>query len=142
MGNNIWKLVNNSKFLLLIIVFFSTNVEAQEPKVDFAFYDGIVIMGYVDQGGFLNFTGPNVNFSTNNSKFILGMLPSLRFKEDNNTPKNAFVTPNLGVGLTYSYRFLAIQMPIYYNAKTATNDGKWRIGLGLGIRLNSLNKKP
>lgn len=107
---------------------------SQKPKVRISFYDGIVIAGYVDEGGFLNFTGPNINFTANKHKVILGMLPSLRFKEDKSTPKNSFVTPNLGVGLTYSYQRFAIQVPCYYNAKTATQNGRWNAGIGLGVR--------
>lgn len=114
---------------------------AQEDKVSFALYDGIFIGGYVDKGAFLNFTGPNINATFKNSKFILGMLPSLRFKEDKGTPKNTFVTPNLGIGLTYSYKMWAVQLPIYYNAKTSTQNGQWHVGLGLGLRLNKFNKK-
>ena len=100
---------------------------AQEPKVDFTLFNGIAIIGYVDDGGFLNFTGPNVTLSSNESKFILGLLPSLRFKEDTKTPKNSFITPHLGFGLTYNYKLIAIQIPMYYNAKTATTNGKWNV---------------
>jgi hypothetical protein len=114
---------------------------AQEDKVNFALYDGIFIGGYVDNGAFLNFTGPNINATYKNSKFILGMLPSLRFKEDKGTPKNAFVTPNLSIGFTYSYKIWAVQLPLYYNAKTATQNGQWHVGLGIGLRLNELNTK-
>jgi hypothetical protein len=32
-------------------------------------------------------------------------------------------------------------MPLYYNAKTATDNGSWHIGLGIGLRLNEFNKK-
>ena len=120
---------------------FTTLVFAQENKVSFALYDGIFIGGYVDNGAFLNFTGPNINAAYKNSKFILGMLPSLRFKEDKGTPENAFVTPNLGIGFTYSYKMWAFQLPLYYNAKTATQNGQWHIGLGIGLRLNEFNKK-
>lgn len=129
------------KKILFIMSLFSTPIFAQEDKVSFALYDGIFIGGYVDNGAFLNFTGPNINATYKNSKFVLGMLPSLRFKEDKGTPKNAFVTPNLGVGFTYSYKIWAIQMPLYYNAKTATQNGQWHVGLGVGLRLNELNKK-
>lgn len=118
-----------------------TSTFAQEDKVKLALYDGIFIGGYVDNGAFLNFTGPNINATYKNSKFILGMLPSLRFKEDKGTPKNAFVTPNLGVGFTYSYKMWAVQMPLYYNAKTATDNGRWHIGLGIGLRLNELKRQ-
>lgn len=125
-------------FYTLIGVVFA---KSQESKVDFALFDGIAIVGYVDEGAFVNFTGPNVSISSNDSKFILGMLPSLRFKEDKNTPKNSFITPNLGVGFTYSYKSLAVQIPMYYNPKTINNNGKWCVGIGIGMRLNFLNNK-
>ncbi len=114
---------------------------AQNEKVNFTFYDGIVVGGYVDEGGYLNFTGPNINVTYGKSKFLFGMMPSLRFKEDKSTPKNAFLTPSLGFGLTYSYKALAFQIPLYYNPKTATADGKWHVGLGLGLRINHFNNK-
>ncbi|MBX2900936.1 MAG: hypothetical protein KF775_14890 [Cyclobacteriaceae bacterium] len=129
------------KILFIMLSIYTVSTFAQEDKVSFALYDGIFIGGYVDNGAFLNFTGPNINATYKNSKFILGMLPSLRFKEDKGTPKNAFVTPNLGIGFTCSYKMWAVQLPLYYNAKTATQNGQWNIGLGIGLRLNEFNKK-
>ncbi|MES2555445.1 MAG: hypothetical protein V4604_04795 [Bacteroidota bacterium] len=114
---------------------------AQETKkVKLSAYDGVLVGGYVDEGAFLNFTGPNINLVFKQSKLSLGMLPSLRFKEDHGTPKNAFVTPNLGAGLTYTYKWFAIQIPCYYNAKTATKNGHWYLGIGVGVRLNGFKK--
>jgi hypothetical protein len=110
----------------------------QSAQVNVAGYDGFVVLGYVNDGGFLNFTGPNINLKKGKSKWVLGMLPSLRFKQDTGTTRNAFVTPNLGCGLTYSYKIWAIQIPLYYNAKTPTQDGQWHIGIGVGLRLNYL----
>ena len=129
------------KILFIISVLSLTSTFAQEDKVKLALYDGIFVGGYVDNGAFFNFTGPNINATYKNSKFILGMLPSLRFKEDKGTTKNAFITPNLGVGFTYSYKMLAIQMPLYYNVKTATDNGRWHIGLGIGLRLNECKRQ-
>jgi len=119
------------KGIFFCVLLSSVFARAQGSKMDFALFDGIAIMGYVDEGAFINFTGPNLSLSSNNSKFILGMLPSLRFKEDKKTPKNSFITPNLGVGFTYSYKSLAVQIPMYYNPKTITNNGKWFIGIEL-----------
>jgi hypothetical protein len=126
-----------------MIIFFCSysDISAQPGTVNLEFYDGVAIAGYVDQGGFINFTGPNINFTKGRSKHILGMLPSLRFKEDNGETRNSFVTPNLGVGYTYSFRYFAIQIPLYYNSKTAAENGKWHLGIGLGIRLNEIIKK-
>lgn len=109
--------------------------EAQKIKPSFGVFDGVAVAGYVDKGAFINFTGPNISFTVKRSKFILGMLPSLRFKEDQGTYRNSFVTPNLGAGLTYCYRKLAIQVPVYYNAKTAAANGKWNVGIGIGVKL-------
>lgn len=107
----------------------------KESKISFAFFEGTALAGYVDKGGFLNFTGPNLSITSGKSKLLLGMLPSLRFKEDKSEVKNSFVMPTLGIGITYSYRKLAFQIPLYYNAKTATADGKWNVGIGMGIKL-------
>jgi hypothetical protein len=70
---------------------------------------------------------------------MIGVLPSLRFKEDNGTTKNSLVTPSLGLGMTYTYKSIAVQIPFYYNSKTAITDGRWNIGIGVGLKLNQLN---
>lgn len=129
---------------LFAIAFMCPSVNAQnnEPKtntnpsskIGFSLFEGAVIAGYVDKGAYLNFVGPNISYTNGKSKLLLGMLPSLRFKEDHSEPKNAFVTPNLGAGLTYCYGKIALQLPFYYNAKTATQNGKWNMGIGIGYR--------
>lgn len=98
-----------------------------------SFFDGIAVAGYVDHGAFINFTGPNISYKKQDVKFILGMLPSLRIKEDKSEgTKNSLITPNLGAGLTVVYKKLALQLPFYYNAKTSAQNGAWRMGIGLG----------
>lgn len=128
-------------FITILTATHCFTLRAQQPAVKLNLADGIFIAGYVDQGAYLNFTGPNVSLTHKSSKFIVGMLPSLRFKEDHGATRNAFVTPTLGVGFTYSYKAFAVQLPLYYNAKTATSNGKWNIGIGVGMRLNALRKK-
>jgi hypothetical protein len=51
-------------------------------KIKASFFDGIAVAGYVDHGAFINFTGPNLSLTRKNIKWIAGMLPSLRIKED------------------------------------------------------------
>ena len=66
---------------------------------------------------------------------MLGMLPSLRIKEDHSSgTKNSMITPNLGAGFAVIYRKMVFQLPFYYNAKTAVQNGKWEMGVGLGYR--------
>lgn len=105
------------------------------PGIKFNPFDGTIIAGYVDNGAFLNFTGPNISFTHKNSKIILGMLPSLRYKEDSGIFKNSPITPGLGTGITYCYKKFAIQIPLYYNAKTTTANGRWNLGIGIGMRV-------
>ncbi|MFP7657367.1 MULTISPECIES: hypothetical protein [Chryseobacterium] len=105
-------------------------------QVKAAFFDGVAAAGYVDHGAFINFTGPNINITWRHTKFIVGMLPSLRIKEDRSEgTKNNAVTPNLGAGLTFVYKKIALQVPVYYNTKTSTQNGSWKVGIGLGYSL-------
>ena len=127
--------------LFFALVVFSTSLNAQVEKVKPVFFDGVINVGYINNGGFLNFTGPGLSATYKNSKFLFGMLPSLRFRVDNDTPKNASVFPNLGFGLTYSYKYLSLQVPMYYNAKTETENGSWHVGFGIGYRIAGWNKK-
>lgn len=107
----------------------------QKEHISFGFFEGTVVAGYADKGAFLNFTGPNGSYTFGKSKVLVGMLPSLRFKEDRAAVKNSFVTHTLGMGITYSYQKFAVQVPFYYNTKTATVDGRWNIGVGIGFKL-------
>lgn len=98
-------------------------------------FDGVLVAGYADQGAFINFAGPAVRLTGKPLSLSLGMLPSLRIKKDQSAkdlPKNSAITPSLGAGLTFCYGRLALQVPIYYNAKTAVSDGKWVVGGGIG----------
>ncbi len=124
--------------LLLFIIHFGYG---QENTLKITAYEGVIVSGYVDQGAYLNFTGPNLGLTFRQSKIMIGMLPSLRFKNDTNTPKNAFVTPTLGLGLTYLYKSIAIQLPMYYNAKTSKSNGAWNFGIGIGIKLSVFKKQ-
>jgi len=139
-------LLNNSRkmknfYALFIFLSQFISMSSQNENVHFSSFDGVIAIGYVNQGGFLNFTGPNIHATHKNSKFTLGMLPSLRFKRDIGTPKNALITPNLGIGFTYCIKTFAIQIPLYYNSKTHTEGGKWHLGLGVGLRLDKFKQK-
>jgi len=117
---------------LLITSTFSLAQE-NSSKIKASFFDGIIVAGYVDQGAYINFTGPNISFKHKNTKLMLGMLPSLRIKEDQSTgTKNSAITPNLGVGIAAVYKKIVLQIPFYYNSKTALHNGSWKVGVGLG----------
>lgn len=100
-------------------------------------FDGTLVAGYVDKGAYLNCIGPNVKFSKKPFSIAAGLLPSLRFKEETvaaGATKNSLVTPTLGFGLTAVLNHLAVQVPLYYNTKTATKNGEWNVGAGLGYK--------
>ena len=126
---------------LLMMFIFSTSLFAQDEKVKPVIFDGVIHAGYVNNGGYINFSGPSLSLAHKNSKFMFGMLPSLRFKQDKGVPKNATVFPTLGFGFTYGYKFLSFQLPFYYNPKTTTSNGSWHLGFGIGYRIAEWNKK-
>lgn len=126
---------------LIVFITFSTALFAQEEKVKPLIFDGVIHAGYVNNGGYINFSGPSLSITHKHSKFMFGMLPSLRFKQDKGTPKNATIFPTLGFGLTYGYKFLSFQLPLYYNSKTTTSNGTWHLGFGVGYRISAIKKK-
>lgn len=100
-------------------------------------FEGVIVAGYVDQGAYINCTGPAIKFSKKPLSVLVGLLPSLRIKKDKvaaGAPQNSVLTPNLGVGITAIYKHFAIQVPLYYNAKTSSKDGKWNPGIGVGYK--------
>lgn len=118
--------------ILISGLYFS---QEKDSKLNVSFFDGIAVAGYVDHGAFLNFTGPNVNFIHKNTKLMIGMLPSLRIKKDqSNGTKNSIIMPILGVGFAVVYKKIALQIPFYYNTKTSTDSGSWKVGLGIGYK--------
>jgi hypothetical protein len=126
--------------MLLVFIGFITISNAQEvleKNVSITAGEGIIVIGYVDNGAYINFTGPSLKLIHKPYVAWLGVLPSLRIKEDNvpaGAKKNSVLTPSLGFGLTFAYKHLAIQIPMYYNGKTTTTDGKWNPGIGLGFK--------
>ncbi|WP_454881405.1 hypothetical protein [Sphingobacterium detergens] len=122
--------------LLFSVVFYQTY--AQQKTVKASLFEGVVVAGYTDQGAYVNCTGPAIKYSfAPKGNILLGLLPSLKIKEDQveeGKPKNAWVTPTLGVGLTAVFRHIAVQLPAFYSPKTSTADGKWKLGVGLGYK--------
>jgi hypothetical protein len=118
----------------LALTMLMLNAKSQTKAV---LFEGIVVGGYVNHGAFINCAGPGVKFSKKPYMVLIGFLPSLRIKEDKvitDATKNSALTPNLGVGLTATFRHLALQIPLYYNAKTTGKNGKWHPGAGLGYK--------
>ncbi len=129
------KINNYVAFLsCLAIALLSFRAEAQTK---FSLFDGTIIAGYVDNGAYLNCTGPSVKFTKKPFSIAASLLPTLRFKEDKvsaGATKNSLVTPNLGFGLTAVFHHFAVQLPFYYNAKTVAKNGEWNVGAGLGYK--------
>jgi hypothetical protein len=113
------------------------SAKAQTTKASVVGWEGMAVAGYVNQGGFVNFVGPTVKLIKKPYSFGFGILPTMRIKEDNvpkGSPKNSAITPTAGFGFTIVYKHLALQVPFYYNAKTATRNGKWNPGIGIGYK--------
>jgi hypothetical protein len=127
--------------VLSLFILADRQVLAQNIDVKPIMTEGYINVGYVDNGAFVNFMGPGLKYKNTSSELVIGVLPSLRFKNDSGNTKNSFVTPSLGLGLTYTFKSYTFQLPLYYNSKTATKDGRWNMGIGLGIKINHLFKK-
>jgi len=100
-------------------------------------FEGTAVAGYVNQGAYLNFTGPGIKLSKKPYAVVIGLLPGLRIKKDRvatGATKNAMLTPSLGFGTTFTFQHFAIQIPLYYNAKTSSKNGEWHLGAGLGYK--------
>ena len=119
----------------LIFLFAAFNLQAQATKVTSSLFSGTVVIGYIDNGAFVNLLGPNIKFAQGNLEASLGLLPSLKLKKDNNIPKNSFITPSLGFGATLERKRFVVQLPLYYSNKTATQNGRWNLGFGLGFNI-------
>jgi hypothetical protein len=100
-------------------------------------WDGMAVAGYVNHGGFVNFGGPTVKLIKKPLSLGFGILPTMRIKEDKvakGSFKNSSITPTAGFGFTVVYKHLVVQVPFYYNAKTALANGKWNPGVGIGFK--------
>jgi hypothetical protein len=118
-------------------IFSIATAQDANKKTSLTVAEGVIVAGIVDGGGYVNFTGPSIKITRKPYVLWLGVLPSLRIKEDETVApgkKNALITPSLGLGATIAFKHFAIQVPTYYNGKTATTDGKWNVGVGLGYK--------
>lgn len=123
--------------LMLLLCLASNSSIAQQAKIKGSLFEGVFVAGYADCGAYINCTGPAVKYSRSKLSVLAGLLPSLRIKEDKmeeGRPKNSLITPTLGFGLTAFVGHFALQLPAFYNAKTATSNGNWKIGIGLGYK--------
>lgn len=128
------KIIYASLLSCMAISMISFSAKSQTKAV---LFDGIIAAGYVDHGAFINCSGPGIRYTKKPFALSLGLLPTLRIKEDKVAPgatKNSSVTPTLGFGVTAAFHHLALQLPFYYNAKTAVKNGKWNPGIGVGYR--------
>ncbi|MFM1912914.1 MAG: hypothetical protein RIR51_752 [Bacteroidota bacterium] len=125
----------SKSILTIAFLWFSFLGFSQTNKPKTSLFNATMVVGYVDGGAFINVLGPNMMVKKGEYTASIGLLPSIRLKEDKKTPKNSFATPTLGVGLTLKRKHLIVQLPMYYNPKTPTQNGKWNLGFGLGFSI-------
>jgi len=124
----------------MVLTLWLSDGLAQAPvprKAAITLWEGMIVAGYVDNGGFVNFGGPCIKFTRKPWSIGLGMLPSLRFKEDkvaSGAKQNSSVMPTAGIGVSFIYKHVVLQVPFYYNAKTGAANGQWNTGVGIGYK--------
>jgi hypothetical protein len=134
------KLISKTVCMFLAFLLCSVTHAQQEAKTKATIvaWDGMIVAGYVNDGGYINFGGPSLKLIKKPWCLAIGILPTLRIKEDKvatGAKQNSAVMPTAGFGLTVVYKHLVVQVPFYYNAKTAASNGKWHPGLGIGYKL-------
>ena len=125
----------------ILILFSLSSLHAQQitsaSKAGIVAWDGMVVAGYVNQGSYINFGGPSIRLVKKPWAFGFGILPTMRIKKEKvseGATRNSILTPTAGFGFTFAYRHMVVQLPFYYNSKTAVSNGKWNAGAGLGFR--------
>lgn len=118
---------------LICCSFLPTYAQSAAPTVKL--WDGIAVAGYVDKGAYINFAGPALKWTRKPCSILLGVLPSLKIKKDKSEVKNALITPTLGAGATFAFKHFVVQVPVYYQPKSGTVNGRWRPGIGIGFKL-------
>lgn len=122
-------------FTLIFLCFFLAQAQ-EEKKVSIQLFQGTVVAGYVDEGAYINCTGPSIKYSKGGKQILLGLLPSIKIKQDRSTVKNSTFMPSLGFGATATFfRKFAVQIPAFYVPKTASANGSWKLGVGIGYTL-------
>lgn len=130
-------LKNLKKCIALILAIIAFNSMNAQTKKSALLWDGMTVAGYVNDGAFVNFGGPSIKLVKRPWSIGVGVLPTLRIKQDQvvkGAAKNSPVMPTAGVGATVVYKHFVAQVPFYYNAKTATTNGKWNVGFGIGYK--------
>lgn len=128
-------LITSWVIALLLMAHYSNAQSVPTPKL--SLWEGMVVAGYVGHGGYANFGGPSIKWALKPFSIALGLFPAVRIKEDNppsGATKNSTIVPSTGFGITSSFKHLVLQIPVFYDAKTASADGKWNLGIGIGYK--------
>jgi len=124
--------------LLIALSFMANTLSGQSvPSPHLSLWDGMVVAGYVGHGGYANFGGPSIKWTLKPCSIALGLFPAVRIKEDKvaeGAKKNSAIMPSTGFGITSCFKHLVVQIPVFYDAKTASADGKWNLGVGIGYK--------
>lgn len=122
--------------ITMSLIMISNCLKAQTAKPTLSLWEGMVVAGYAGNGAFVNFGGPSLKWNIKPFSVSIGMMPTLRIKKDNSTvgSKNSSIMPSTGAGITMACKHFILQVPLYYDAKTAKANGKWNVGVGIGYK--------
>lgn len=130
-------IIQVAKVILGLVLMTGFAKGQTKGSTSLSIWDGMFVAGYVGSGAYINCGGPAVKWTMKPFSLSLGLFPAVRIKEDHQpvgVKKNAAVTPSTGIGLTSSYKHFVLQVPLFYDAKTAAANGKWNLGVGVGYK--------
>ena len=131
-------ILKNACIAFAVLSFGSIRAQDAVKKTQTIAWDGMMVAGYVNEGGYVNFGGPSIKIIKKPLSFGFGILPTMRIKKDKvskEVKRNSIITPTAGFGFTMGYKHLVLQVPFYYNTKTTSSNGKWHPGVGIGFKL-------
>ena len=105
-------------------------------KVSYKALGSVIISGYKHTGTFffstfLNFGGPSIKMEYGKFGISYGMFPSLRFYKSDNP---LVVSPSLGTGFQFTYKKIALALPMYYIVSPRTKTNIWVVSVGAGYK--------
>jgi len=118
-----------AKLIVLLSLFASQDLFAQDDiknttqitTQSVGMLNGFTRVNLSSKAVYFTFGGPGLRYKRSKMTYFLGLLPSIRMRDDE-------AIPSVGGGFQMVYKQIALTFPSFYYAK-----GKWEFATGLGV---------